>query len=125
MSREIANRFGTADHVRQRHAERIERLLTPPAPDETPELAEAWHRLVLHWLHVSPSYRAEIRERVSETARKVELRARRIDIGLGVIEPNPRYVPIPVSDVRSERRVQAGLRELLNEANRGPWGGDV
>lgn len=43
------------------HHERMERALRP---DATPELADAWHSLQLHWLQSVPGYREEIQARV-------------------------------------------------------------
>jgi hypothetical protein len=48
-------------------------------PQADPELAAKWRETQLHWLATVPGYRAQIRERVSEAARKAEARSRKMD----------------------------------------------
>ena len=50
-----------------------------PAPDSTPELAAAWRELQLHWLATEPEYRAEVKQRVSDAAKRADARARKIE----------------------------------------------
>jgi len=61
-------------HTRARHAERLLAASRIPAPDESPELAKAWHSLQLHWLATDSAYRERVRQRVSEAARAAEKR---------------------------------------------------
>lgn len=78
-------------HARSLHAARTERLLRAPAvPPQIvdkalpeiaadPELAAAWRDCTLHWLATCPSYREEIRQRVSEAAKRAEKLSRKFD----------------------------------------------
>lgn len=67
----------TTEHIRARHEARLREVRLPDL--DSPELAKAWHALQLHWLASVPGYRAEIRERVAEAARRAERRARTIE----------------------------------------------
>jgi hypothetical protein len=52
------------ERQRQRHVERLARAANGgagPPLDATPELADAWHRLQLHWVGVIPGYRECVR----------------------------------------------------------------
>lgn len=42
-----------------------------PEPDETPELARAFHDLNAYWLKTQPAYRALIQERVKREAWRI------------------------------------------------------
>ena len=64
-------------HTRARHAERLLAATRIPAPDESPELAKAWHSLQLHWLATDQIYRERVRQRVSEAARLAERKLNR------------------------------------------------
>ena len=55
------------DQAVKLHRERMARIQGDP--DATPELAQAWHSLQLHWLRTVPSYRAEVQARVLEAMR--------------------------------------------------------
>jgi len=56
-------------HTKRLHLARLARANAPLMPDATPELARAWHRMQLHWLHVYPGYRELIRMRISDVQR--------------------------------------------------------
>jgi hypothetical protein len=105
--------------LRRRDEERVAE--SSPEPDATPELAEAWSSLQLHWLSTIPGYRELIKRRVDEAARAREKRTRRVEIALGIETRWPHYQPHegrPRTTAIDGRRVGRGLRELLDELHR-------
>lgn len=75
----VAHRF--RDHVERLHRERNGNHSNGSGdPDlDDPELRAAWRSLQLHWLAAYPDYREEIRQRVSEAAKRAEKMSRKID----------------------------------------------